>query len=75
MKDYLSGAHSNWNLQKIRDEVATFEELQGLDLEESEEGANDEVDAEGAQTLVEKAPAGAEENAADVVDPASMDAP
>ena len=74
LKDYLSGAHSNWNLQELKDEVATFEELQGLDLEGSEEGVNDEVDAEGTQTLDKAAGAG-ENAAADVVDPAPTDAP
>ena len=72
-KEYLSGAHSNWNPQEMKDEVDTYEEMQRLDLEESQEGVNDEVDAD--QTLVENAPTDIEEDAAAGVVPAPKDVP
>ncbi|KAK1554040.1 hypothetical protein Q3G72_006963 [Acer saccharum] len=45
-KEYMSGAHSKWNPQEMQEEIDTYEEMQRLKLEESQEGAGVEGDAE-----------------------------
>ena len=72
-KEYLSGAHSNWNPQEMKEEIDTYDELLRFDLEESQEGAIDGQDVDGNQNPIDNDAVDVEESVAAGVDPAPTD--
>jgi hypothetical protein len=72
-KEYLSGAHSKWNPQEMQEEVDTYDELQRLNLEESQEEAVDGQNVD--QNPVDSAVVDVEENIAVDAAPSPKDAP
>ena len=74
-KEYLSGAHSKWNPQEMQEEVDTYDELQRLNLEESQEEAVDGQNVDGNQNPLDSAVVDVEEIAAADVAPSPKDAP
>ena len=72
-KEYLSGAHAKWNPQEMQDEVDTYDELQRLNLEESQEEAVDGQNVDGNQNP--SAVVDVEEIAAADAAPSPKDAP